>query len=483
MPIASEEPAQARAQLGGLWLATAGAAFFRFLYLSRKSIYLDEALSVAYAHLSWHEFANVLSRRDANMALYYLLLRGVVPIGDSEFWVRLISVIAGVATVPVMYALGTKLFDRRTGLLAAVLLSVNACHVVYSQEARGYALAVLLIALSSLLFLRGIESPSWQAWGWYALVSALAVHSHFYAGLVLAAQGLSLVALPRRRVPVTRLLGAMILIGILISPALIFVLWHRKGPLDWLPGISWLELYHTAIFLTADGGKAPGNVLLSLCLIALGMAACECWRGASAEQPFDDRSYRRWKCLFLWFWLLAPMVITALGSLWTPMFFHRFLIVCLPAFVLLVARGLTQLRPRLAWVVVFVALSIVTVFLSYPRTRENWRDAAHYVLSQAQTGDSIWFYRAYCDVPFEYYEKRFPRGHRLERIPNANADAGFPDLHGESRLWVVFYPVSTPDTVAMESKMAARYPAVEQSTFRGVRVVLFDVRGKVKPGL
>jgi mannosyltransferase len=458
-----------------LWFAIVPlAAFLRFLCLSRKSVYLDEALSIFYAHLSWHEFAQVLSMRDANMALYYLLLRGMMPIGDSEFWVRLPSVVAGVGAVPVIYALGSKLFDRRSGLLAALLLSVNACHVVYSQEARGYALAVLLVALSSWLFVKGIEAPSWKSWFSYALISALAVHSHFYAGLVLLAQWTSLFALPRRMVPVKHFVGAMILSGVLISPALLFVLRHHEGHINWVPAMSWLEVYHTAIFLAADGGKVPGNLLLLFCLLALLIAARELLSGAfrrqSLAQPLDQ-SMLRWKQMFPWFWLLVPMVVTAAGSLWTPLFFHRFLIVCLPAFILLVARGLTLLRPYSVWAMAFAALSILTAFLSYSRTREDWRGAAHYVLSQEQPGDAIWFCRGYADTPFLYYGSRFPVASR----PDLLAGADIPDLRGKTRLWVVFYPIPTSDSAAMESKMTAQYSVLQQSSFRGMRIVLFNV--------
>jgi mannosyltransferase len=451
-----------------LWFAIVPlAALFRFLYLSRKSVYLDEALSVAYAHMNWHDFLQVLLTRDANMALYYLLLRGIVPIGDSEFWIRLLSVIAGVATIPVIYALGSELYDRRTGLLCALLLCVNACHVVYSQEARGYALALLLIALSSWLFIKAVESPSWGIWCAYGIVSSLAVHSHFYAGLVLVAQWLSLSMLPRRMVPLKHLSGAIILLAALISPALLFVLWHHSGHINWLPPFSWLEVYHTAIFLTADGGKLAGNLLLALCLIALAGATT-----TSLRKPAGS-PLQRWKELFSWFWLLAPPLITAVGSMWTPMFFHRFLIVCLPAFVLLVARGLTSLPPNPAWVAVFVALSIVTVFSSYSRTRENWRDAVHLVLSQTQPGDAMWFYRGYSDTPFFYYESRSPTENRPERV----ADADAITLSGKNRLWAIFYPVGPPDVVAKESELSERYPVLEQSRFRGVRIALFNVNG------
>jgi mannosyltransferase len=459
-----------------LWLIVPLAALLRFLYLSRKSVYLDEAISVAYAHMSWHEFSQVLLTRDANMALYYLLLRGVVPFGDSEFWVRLISVIAGVATVPVMYWLGAKLYDRQTGVWAALLLSVNACHVVFSQEARGYALALLLISLSCCLFLKGIQSPFWPTWAGYALVSALAVHSHFYAGLVLVAQWISLFTLPRRMIPAKHLFSAILVAGALVSPAVLFVLRHSPGHIDWVPPISWLEVYHTAVFLAAEGSKLTGDLLLALCLVALSVTARLDWRELHAESGLDRRgldhgAFNRWRKLSPWFWLLAPMVITAAGSLWTPMFFHRFLIVCLPAFVLLVARGLMQLRPRPVWVPAFLVLSIVTVAQSYSRTREDWRAAVHYALSQAQPGDAIWFYRGYSDTPFAYYQNRISAQNYPQRVWGEDV----PALEKQRRLWVVLYPAASPDSASMQSTIGNRYPTLQQAHFRGIHIVLFDV--------
>lgn len=440
------------------------AAILRFLELSRKSIYLDEALSVAYAHLPWREFTQVLMTRDANMAFYYLLLRGVVPFGDSEFRVRLLSVLAGVAAVPVMYWLGAKLYDRWTGIVAASVLALNACDVVYSQEARGYALALLMVTIASALFVKGIEAPSWRTWFCYALTSALAVHSHFYSALVLAAHWISLLALPRRAVPWKQLLLANVLAGTLISPAALFVVFHSPGHINWVPSISWLEVYHTLIFLTADGGKVAGNALLVLCALALAVAARGRWREDVAT-PVE-----RWKHVFAWFWLLAPMLITAAGSVWTPMFFHRFLLICLPAYVLLVARGLCGLRPNAIWMTVFAAIALVTVFLSYARTREDWRSAAQQVLSQTQPGDGIWFYRGYADTPFLYYEERSKQSDKPVRV----AGDEMPGVRAWKRLWVVFYPLSSADAEAKETMLTARYPVIKDDTFRGVRIVLFD---------
>jgi hypothetical protein len=60
--------------------------------------------------------------------------------GDSAFSARFPTAIAGALAVPVMYKIGTLLFDRSVGLLAALILALCAYHIRYAQEVRAYGL-------------------------------------------------------------------------------------------------------------------------------------------------------------------------------------------------------------------------------------------------------------------------------------------------------------------------------------------------------
>src|SRR5271168_1312610 len=104
-----------------LVLLAAAAAALRFLFLVRKPFWFDECFSVEVARLSWHDFGRLLWRREANMSLYYLLLRGWLHFGSSPFFIRSLSVIISLATLPAIFWLAWKLFDRRVALLAAAL--------------------------------------------------------------------------------------------------------------------------------------------------------------------------------------------------------------------------------------------------------------------------------------------------------------------------------------------------------------------------
>ena len=84
--------------------------------------------------------------------------------------------------------------------------------------------------------------------------------------------------------------------------------------------------------------------------VQLCFAAAKLWR--------FGRTVQGWSYGLIFSWLLAPVILVAAVSVVKPMFLARYLSPCLPALMLLVAAGLTRLRPvMVAWglaVVIFV---------------------------------------------------------------------------------------------------------------------------------
>ena len=128
------------------------------LFLGTHSLFLDESVSSTLATVPWHRFTDVVTHREANMALYYLLLRGWVVFGHSEIALRSLSVILAVGALWVVIMLARSLFGRRVALVAGLLLAVNPLYVQFAQDVRGYSLALLLVSASCFFFVRGIQA-------------------------------------------------------------------------------------------------------------------------------------------------------------------------------------------------------------------------------------------------------------------------------------------------------------------------------------
>ena len=234
-----------------LGLAIGFAALIRIAHLGTKSIWSDEAFSIAVAKLPWADFGHVVTTGEANMSFYYFLLRPWVRFGDDAAYVRLLSVLAGVAVIPVIYWIGREALSHQGGIFADLLLSVNVFHIRYSQEARSYSLVVLLVAVSFLSFFRCIKEQE-HFWGTcHVLSSVLALYAHFFAALALFAQIVSLAFLPRHEHLVRKQVQRFCIVAVLGAPLLWFVLLRSHGQLDWVHCPTAKDLYHLFLYMTA----------------------------------------------------------------------------------------------------------------------------------------------------------------------------------------------------------------------------------------
>jgi 4-amino-4-deoxy-L-arabinose transferase-like glycosyltransferase len=135
-----------------LLLILALAAGLRFYNLGSQSLWSDEGNSAALATRSLAQIAQAAAH-DIHPPLYYWLLRlWTTVFGLSELALRSLSAVLGTLLVLVIYGLGTRLFNRTTGLAAAFIAAIAPFQVYYSQEARMYILVALEAALAALLF-------------------------------------------------------------------------------------------------------------------------------------------------------------------------------------------------------------------------------------------------------------------------------------------------------------------------------------------
>ena len=268
------------------------------------------------------------------MTLYYFLLREWIHLGDSEFMVRSLGVLFSVLTIPAMYALGKRLFDRATGLTAATLLSVHSFHILWSQQARAYSLLLLLLVLTTYLLVCAMESNNGAAyWVAFAIFAALSVYAHLFAVLVLAALALSILfPRPYRVRP-----------GHSSSARFSLNTWSRRWrylfccairiKLTGLHGLPSSEFSGFLAALDQPGGRDTGGGL-----------SRPLWPGIFVPHAGGKRSGPESCALrLLAFWLVLPPLLTLAVSPIKPLFDPGFMVMCVPAMVMLAARGLIKL--------------------------------------------------------------------------------------------------------------------------------------------
>jgi len=145
------------------WLAliiTLMGGFLRVLLLGVKGMWLDETFSVWMADHSVGEMLRWLVRIDQHPPLYYSLLHGWIAVGgDTPYHVRLLSVIFGTATIPVIYLIGRRMSGLAMGLAAAIFLALSPLNIYFAQETRMYTLLTFNAAVAIYALVRLLTDP------------------------------------------------------------------------------------------------------------------------------------------------------------------------------------------------------------------------------------------------------------------------------------------------------------------------------------
>lgn len=130
----------------------------------------------------------VSSDAEITPPLYFVLARVATWFGRTEEMLRLPSLLAGLALIPVVYAWGRFVAARWVGLTAATITAFAPFQLYYSAEARAYAVMMLLVAVSTLSLLAALRQRKRHWWVFYVLASAGAMYTHYTALFVLAVQ-------------------------------------------------------------------------------------------------------------------------------------------------------------------------------------------------------------------------------------------------------------------------------------------------------
>jgi mannosyltransferase len=357
------------------------SAFVRTRYISGQ-FWMDEAITTGIASHSLSAIPGIL-RHDGSPPLFYMLLHVWMSIfGSSESATHALTLIFGLATIPVALWAGWSLFGMRAGLMAAVLFASSSWLTEYAQETRMYELMGLLGLIATAAFLHAFVFRRRKYLIVFAVAQSLMLYTHawgifFGVGAAIALIPIYLASDERRAIlrdAVLMFVGA----GVLFLPWLpnfIYQATHTAAPWDHSPRLG------APVQISRDllGGDRVAVALLISAVIGL--------------VDYFGRGYRRTRDATL-LWALVTLPTATLLLAWassqiTPAWVSRYFAPVLASLLLLAAWGCS--RARIVGVVTIV-LSIV--FLAHtasfaPQYKSDMRNVSGELTPLLHEGDLV----------------------------------------------------------------------------------------------
>ena len=459
------------------------AAALRFHALGSESLWLDEAFSVQMAHSSLSTIVDETSR-DVHPPLYYVALKGWVRLtGLSEAGARSMSVVLSLLAIVAVYRLGSLLFSRKTGLLAAFFAAVSPFQIEFSQEARMYALLAFLSVLSLFFFVRLLTANARSRW-WllpaYVVSTALMLYTQAYSTFIIAAEVLVMATLVPGSTAASRQALKLCAFGLGLA-LILFLPWlptemaqvYQVQRGFWIPDGSPMSLPHT---VELYAGSAPLAWILSLFAAAGVVTAVVKPAGAAP---------RRVAVPVALFWCLCPILLPfVISMVSSPIFMSKYTIAGSLAFSVLAAEGVVSLFGRggvIAAMIVAGALTWTPLDDYYGRTRKvKWRETIAALDRAARSQDLVVLNQSFSDIPFRYYSHRddlvivpFLKDVPVEDVTTPTIDALLSlAAKGHERVWVV---LSNPDRLAplIVRHFEQRYATSSHVVEWGLEIYLF----------
>jgi len=476
--------------------------------LADQNVWWDEGWSV---WLSQKDVAWIALRTamDEHPPLHYWMLHfWNFVAGTSAFSGRFVSLAFGVLTIALIYRIGKRISGEWVGVLAALFLATARFHIWWSQDIKNYtpsiffAFAAVWFALNLIPDSSIRHSPFAIRYSLfaYAFCAALALYTHYLAALVLLALNVyALIIFIADRSKIenhkSKILNWFIanaLAAALFAPWLYLYLQHAA---EWTAApafdfVLFLKLVATVLPLgvTTNIDDYAALTLAFTILITLG---CIPQTPATRHLPPASHHLPPAACLLPALIVALPPFLIYLLSLTPAAFFApkiqaRYLLILLPAYVILLALGIKFLsrlsRPFALFALLFVLgvnAFVLNDYYAARRLRDEYTTLANTIHAFTRAGDVVLLHTDQ-EWPTFLYHLHAP----LDWLGAPNGKAMTPDdadalvrraLTRHEAVWLVTIPdaLATDPQKLLETRLARELPRRLEQTFDDKRLVLY----------
>jgi mannosyltransferase len=380
-------------------VALAIGLFTRFV--TRSSLWLDEALSVNIAQLPLGEMTEAL-KHDGHPPFYYALLHGWMNIfGSGDVAVRGLSGLIGIAVLPLVWVLGRRKGGTVLAWVAVAVVAISPFAVRYSNETRMYSLVIFLVVIGWLLVddIVGRKKATFGRFIVLALVGAALLYTHYWSIWLLGAVGITSLWKVWRasdrseRRPWAGIAISTVVAGVAFLPWLPTMLFQSANT-----GTPWAKASRPtsalSLVLADNGGGTYGEQTLVAAMFAmamvLGLFGIAIDRRTTAldlrtRPPFRGAA---------WIAALTFVIGCIISFATSSAFASRYSAVIFPFLALLAAAGCVSFASR--WVrfgvvAVFCSLLAIGAFWNVIWQRTELKVIADAVAASSQDGDIVVF--------------------------------------------------------------------------------------------
>ena len=349
--------------------------------VSNQSIWGDEGFSAILSMKSLPEIIKIISR-DTSPPLWNIFEHLVLQtLGTDEIYIRGLAFTFFLGAVFFTYKIGSFLFNKRTGFLAAILTFLNPFFFSYAFEGRMYSILALGVTSSMYFFLK-------KMWKSYVLATLWALYSHHFAFFALFVQGIWFLYdfLFGEKKVAQKMFKAFLTIGVAYTPWLLPLYRQTKmvGGGFWLGKPDSKNFIGLVFDYLATGIRSSIKLpfidikisILALLLVFISLLI---------KNWFEN--YK--KTFFLLSWFLIPIIATwTISQYFQSIFFNRYLLYSIPAGMLLLVSN-RQKASNIVFAFLIIIFAIVDYnYFTHP-DKLPFKEYASFIKQNKREGDFL----------------------------------------------------------------------------------------------